>query len=619
MNRKLLSGIAAVLLCAPALLAGEDAPAPMIINIADRNAVSLDGQWKYLVDPYGIGYHNYRLTPFPDAESFFADKSFDDDRTKLVEYGFNRGGEMTVPGDWNTQYEKLYYYEGKVWYRTRFNASPKPDKRYFIYFGAVNHTAVVGVNGRKVARHEGGFTPFNIEVTDKLKDGENSLVVMVDNTRQKDGIPTNNCDWWNYGGITRSVKLVEVPRTFIRDYAVLMDKEIIGKTRRNRPDSHRIYGYVNLDGDAAGKAVNISIPELKLSLDVVADASGHAAFEAVAAPKLWSPDSPVLYDVRISSEEDSTSDRVGFRTIETSGDRILLNGKEIFLRGISIHEESVAPVGRITRPEQDRELLEYAKDLGCNFVRLAHYPHNEEMVRLCEEMGLLAWSEIPVYWTVSWTNEATFANARKQLEEMVTRDINRACIIIWSVANETPISPERTRFLSALIDRTREMDGTRLVSAAMEKTTIARNHYTVDDPLLEYTDLISFNQYIGWYGGTSSEDCDATVWEFPVKKPVFISEFGAGALYGNHGPRTERFTEEYMADCYERNIRMMVERMPGFSGTSPWILKDFRSPRRALNGIQDDYNRKGVISESGQKKMAYYVLQDWYKKLKEGK
>ena len=483
MNRKLLSGIAAVLLCAPALLAGEDAPAPMIINIADRNAVSLDGQWKYLVDPYGIGYHNYRLTPFPDAESFFADKSFDDDRTKLVEYGFNRGGEMTVPGDWNTQYEKLYYYEGKVWYRTRFNASPKPDKRYFIYFGAVNHTAVVGVNGRKVARHEGGFTPFNIEVTDKLKDGENSLVVMVDNTRQKDGIPTNNCDWWNYGGITRSVKLVEVPRTFIRDYAVLMDKEIIGKTRRNRPDSHRIYGYVNLDGDAAGKAVNISIPELKLSLDVVADASGHAAFEAVAAPKLWSPDSPVLYDVRISSEEDSTSDRVGFRTIETSGDRILLNGKEIFLRGISIHEESVAPVGRITRPEQDRELLEYAKDLGCNFVRLAHYPHNEEMVRLCEEMGLLAWSEIPVYWTVSWTNEATFANARKQLEEMVTRDINRACIIIWSVANETPISPERTRFLSALIDRTREMDGTRLVSAAMEKTTIARNHYTVADLL----------------------------------------------------------------------------------------------------------------------------------------
>ena len=205
MNRKLLSGIAAVLLCAPALLAGEDAPAPMIINIADRNAVSLDGQWKYLVDPYGIGYHNYRLTPFPDAESFFADKSFDDDRTKLVEYGFNRGGEMTVPGDWNTQYEKLYYYEGKVWYRTRFNASPKPDKRYFIYFGAVNHTAVVGVNGRKVARHEGGFTPFNIEVTDKLKDGENSLVVMVDNTRQKDGTPTNNCDWWNYGCITRSV------------------------------------------------------------------------------------------------------------------------------------------------------------------------------------------------------------------------------------------------------------------------------------------------------------------------------------------------------------------------------------------------------------------------------
>jgi beta-glucuronidase len=237
------------------------------------------------------------------------------------------------------------------------------------------------------------------------------------------------------------------------------------------------------------------------------------------------------------------------------------------------------------------------------------------MVRQCEEMGLLVWSEIPVYWTISWTNPATYANAQQQLEEMITRDINRANVIIWSVANETPISPERTGFLSSLIARAREMDPTRLVSAAMEKVTVSKNHYTVDDPLLEYTDLISFNQYIGWYG-TKSEDCDATVWEFPVKKPVFISEFGAGALYGYHGPRTDRFTEEYMADCYTRNIRMMVERMPGFSGTSPWILKDFRSPRRALNGIQDDYNRKGVISESGQKKQAWYVLQKWYQELK---
>ena len=615
-NKLRILGLAAALLSAVPALAGEDAPSPMIINIADRSSVSLDGQWKYLVDQYGIGYYNYRLIPQPDADSFFADQRFDDDRTKLVEYSFDRGGQMRVPGDWNTQYEKLYYYEGKLWYRTKFEAKPDSDKRYFLYFGAVNHTAIVGLNGKKIVRHEGGFTPFNIEVTGRLKAGENSLVVLVDNTRDKDGIPTNNCDWWNYGGITRSVKLVEMPRTFIRDYAVLMDKEVVGKPRKNRPASHRIYGYVNLDGSAAaGQQVTVSIPELGLTLQATADENGHATFEAVAAPQLWCPESPKLYDVEITSALDKTRDKVGFRTIETQGDKILLNGKEIFLRGISIHEESTKPVGRITSREENQELLDYARELGCNFVRLAHYPHNEEMVRQAEEMGLLVWSEIPVYWTISWTNPGTYANARQQLEEMITRDINRANIIIWSVANETPVSPERTKFLSGLIGRAREMDATRLVSAAMEKVTLSKNRFTVNDPLLEYTDLISFNQYIGWYS-SQAEECDVTSWEFPVKKPVFISEFGAGALYGNHGPKTERFTEEYMADCYQQNIRMMVERMPGFAGTSPWILKDFRSPRRALNGIQDDYNRKGVLSEDGRKKMAWFVLRDWYEKLK---
>ncbi len=615
-NKKLILALAATLLAGAPVRAGEDAPAPMIINIANRNTVSLDGQWKYLVDQYGIGYYNYRLSPHSDGESFFADKSFDDDRTKLIEYSFDRGGQIRVPGDWNTQYEKLYYYEGMVWYRTKFQAQPEPGKRYFLYFGAVNHTAIVGLNGKKIARHEGGYTPFNVEVTGKLKNGENSLVVLVDDTRNKDGIPTNNSDWWNYGGITRSVQLVEMPSTFIRDYAVLLDKEVVGKARGKKPAQRKIYGYINLDGSAAaGQEVTLRLPELKLEVKALTDANGHAVFETVATPQLWSPDAPKLYEVEIASAQDKTVDRVGFRTIETAGDKILLNGKEIFLRGISIHEESITPVGRITMPEQNRVLLNYAKELGCNFVRLAHYPHNEDMVRQAEEMGLLVWSEIPVYWTISWNNKDTYANAQQQLEEMITRDINRANIIIWSVANETPISPERTRFLSALIARAREMDATRLVSAAMEKVTVSKNHYTVDDPLLEFTDLISFNQYVGWYS-SQSEECDKTYWEFPVKKPVFISEFGAGALYGNHGPATERFTEEYMADCYERNIRMMVERMPGFAGTSPWILKDFRSPRRALNGIQDDYNRKGVLSEAGYKKQAWFVLQKWYQELK---
>ena len=479
--------------------------------------------------------------------------------------------------------------------------------------------AVVALNGKRIARHEGGFTPFNVEVTGRLREGRNSMVLLVDNARRKDGIPTDNCDWWNYGGITRSVRLVEMPQTFIRNYAVLRDKNVIGKARKGRPEKHRIYGHVQLDGAAAGQQVQISIPELKLSLKAVAGADGKACFETVASPVLWTPDEPKLYDVRISTATDATSDRIGFRYIETSGDKILLNGRQIFCRGISIHEESVGASGRITTAAQGRELLEYAKELGCNFVRLAHYPHNEEMVRQAEEMGLLVWSEIPAYWTISWTNPATYANAEQQLTDMITRDINRANVIIWSVANETPVSAERTAFLSKLIAKARELDPTRLVSAAMEKHEYDSHTYIVDDPLLEYTDLVSFNQYVGWYTGGLDRP-DEVSWKFSVQKPVFISEFGAGALYGNHGPVTERFTEEYMAECYERNIRMMEERMPGFSGTTPWVLKDFRSPRRALIGIQDDFNRKGVISDKGERKKAFYVLQNWYRRLKdEGK
>ena len=610
--KRIVSAAAALMLAFFSAFAGEEAPAPQIINISDRNCMSLDGQWKYLVDPYKLGYHNYHQVPHSDAGSFFADKSFDDDRTKLIEYSFDRAGDISVPGDWNTQYEKLYYYEGCVWYRTKFRAEPLEGKRYFIYFGAVNHTAIVALNGKRLARHEGGFTPFNVEVTGLLKSGDNSLVVLVDNTRKKDGVPTDNSDWWNYGGITRAVSLVEMPSTFIRDYSVLMDKAVVGKVRKGKPARHKIFGQVQLDGElVAGQQVRVAIPELKLVAECTTDASGKAVFEMLAAPELWSPDNPKLYKVEIKSAEDKTVDRIGFRYIETSGDKILLNGKEIFCKGISIHEESIGASKRVTTTAQCEELLNTAKELGCNFVRLAHYPHNEDMVRLAEEKGLMVWSEIPVYWTISWGNPATYANAQNQLEEMITRDINRANIVIWSVANETPVSAARTLFLSRLIARAREMDPTRLISAAMEKTRVEKDHFTVDDPLLEYTDLISFNQYQGWYS-SSLEDCDRTWWTFDVKKPVFISEFGAGARYGNHGDVRERFTEEYMADCYRKNIKMMTERMPGFAGTTPWVLKDFRSPRRALNGIQDDFNRKGVISDKGEKKRAFFVLQDWY-------
>lgn len=578
---------------------------PQLINIQNREKLSLDGKWRSIVDIFESGYYNYRLVPNHDDGTFFADKSYYDDPTKLVEYDFDSSPLLDVPGDWNTQKDQLYYYEGTVWYRRKIDVDPQPGKRYFLYFGAANYETMVGVNGRVIGKHTGGFTPFNFEVTDLLRSGENTVIAKVDNKRIPEGVPTVNADWWNYGGITRSVYIVETPSTFVRDYSLAL-KSLDGG----------ISGWVQTDGPAsAGARITVEIPELKIRKEIVAGPDGRAALDIKARPELWSPENPKLYDVKLSVGDDCIHDEMGFRIIQTKGSKVYLNGHEIFLRGISVHNEMPGGTnGRAYSYEQAVSTLEWAKELNCNFLRLAHYPHHEEMVRAAERMGLLVWDEIPVYWTIHWDNPQTYQNAERQLDDMITRDRNRANVIIWSVANETPVSDARLKFLSSLISRAHETDPTRLVSAAMEVTE-DNYHITVSDPLAEVADLMSFNQYVGWYNG-ESDKCDRVKWSFSIDKPVIITEWGGGALYGYHGDKSVRFTEEYQEYLYQKNVGML-SRIPGLAGSTPWILKDFRSPRRPLAAIQDDFNRKGLVSDKGQRKKAFYVLQDWYRQIEE--
>jgi beta-glucuronidase len=576
-------------------------PYPQLINVNGRSTTSLDGQWKSIVDPYENGYYDYRRKPI--ANNFGLDKDIVD-KSELQEYNFATDRSLWVPGDWNTQRPELYYYEGTVWYRKRFNYIPTPGKRQFLHFGAVNYEAIVFFNGKEIGKHVGGFTPFNFEVTGLIKAGENSVVLKVDNKRLVEGVPTINTDWWNYGGITRQVNLIETPATLIRDYFVQLKKG----------DKNTIGGWVQLDGSQAAQKVQIEIPELKISQEVQADQHGYAEFTIKANPVYWSPENPKLYAVTIQSETDKISDEIGFRTIETRGTKILLNGKEIFCRGVCIHEEAAFRNGRTYSAEEASILLGWAKEMGCNFVRLAHYPHNEQMIRQAEKMGIMVWSEIPVYWTIQWTNPVTYQNAENQLTDMITRDKNRANIIIWSIANETPQSPERYDFLSHLAAKARSLDNTRFVTAALEKEEIKPGLMTVDDSLGKLFDIISFNQYVGWYDGLP-EKCDRVEWTFSEQKPVMISEFGGECLYGLRGSKTDRFTEDYQEDLYIHSVNML-KRIPGLAGTTPWILKDFRSPRRQLPVMQDDFNRKGLVSDKGQKKRAFYIMQKWYDELK---
>ncbi|TKB96914.1 glycoside hydrolase family 2 protein [Pedobacter cryophilus] len=576
----------------------------LIQNISSRNNLSLNGRWNYIVDPYENGFYDYRREAYDQSKSktggYYDDKR-NVNKSELIEYDFDHSPTLKVPADWNSQEEKLSLYEGTVWYRKLFTAKPISGKRYVLYFAAANYEAHVYLNGKKLGMHKGGFTPFQFEVTNLLKAGENSVVVKVDNTRKKEEIPTNSTDWWNYGGLTRDVFLAELPETYIHDYKVQLAKG----------NQNLIEGYVQLNGAKKAQKVTVNIPELALKFSVATDENGYALIKTpVKKLSYWSPENPKLYEVQIASETDAVNDKIGFRTIVTSGKDILLNGKSIFLRGISMHDENPLISGR-PRSEGDlRMLLTWAKELNCNFVRLAHYPHNEEMMRLADEMGLLVWAEVPVYWTIAWTNPDTYKNAQSQLGDLITRDKNRASVIIWSVGNETPLSDPRHKFMGNLVDHARSLDNTRLVAAALELHRDG-NRVIVDDVLGEKLDLASFNEYAGWYWGGTPKEITKYFFDIKYQKPVVVTEFGGDALAGFHADADTRYSEEYQESLYQNQFKILGG-IDGLRGMTPWILVDFRSPRRPHPIYQEFWNRKGLISETGKKKKAFFTLKDYY-------
>lgn len=573
----------------------------LIQNIIGRTTVSLDGQWGIIVDPYENGYYDYRYQP--NANGYFKDQKVQNP-SDLVEYNFDTGQTLNVPGDWNTQDDKLFLYEGTIWYKRAFEYSPQENERQFIYIGAANYEAHVYLNGELIGHHIGGFTPFNMEVTDKMRDGENTLVVKVDNQRKRDGVPTVNTDWWNYGGITRSVSLISVPDTFIENYFVQLDPE----------SRNTVRGWVQMNGSEKGeREITIQIPEANIKEKVTTNSEGWAEVEFTAHLERWSPSNPKLYEVILRAEDEKVEDQIGFRTIQQKDGEILLNGEPIFLRGICIHESRPFGGGRANNPADAEVLLGWAKQLNSNYVRLAHYPHNEHMLRAADKMGILVWSEVPVYWTVQFEKPEVYQNAEHQMTEMVNRDHNRASIILWSLANETPRSDARFTFLSNLAKSVRKLDSTRLITAALETQSREEGVIGIHDPMAEVVDVIGVNSYCGWYGNMLPEECADLKWVSDVKKPVIISEFGGGALQGFHGEENERWTEEFQAAVYENNLKMM-DNISFLRGTSPWILKDFRSPRRPLPRIQDFWNRKGLISDEGVRKESFYIMQDWYQK-----
>src|SRR6266567_1210949 len=604
--RAIITKFAVSLGCFVLLLpaSGQQPFQTLLVDVDHRTATSLNGDWHYLVDQ-SPGRALYTSSGQINDRSYALN-----DHPNIVgrhnqEYDFSTAPTLKVPGDWNTQVPQLLNYEGVLWYERDFDAQPKPDTRTFIHIGAANYRSHVWVNQKRVCDHEGGYTPFDCEVTTVLHPGSNFVVIAVDATRLVDGIPSVGIDWFNYGGLTRDVSLVTVPRAFIDDYDVHL-----AHGPRFDPQNKELAGYVHVLDAPAGTTVTIDIPEAGAKITAHTDADGTAPFSVQAANlTLWSPETPKLYKAYLTVGDDSLNDDMGFRDIRVDGTRILLNGKAIFLQGANMHAEAPVRGGRAYSQEDVDAIIGYLKELHANFVRLAHYPHDERMERAADKAGIMIWSEIPNWQNISFDKPEVYTKDVAMLKEMIRRDRNKASVILWSVSNETPNNPTRTKFLTDLANEARKLDPTRLITSAIIGPRPNGMEMVNKDPLCDALDVIGQNEYIVWYEMTP-EDADKIQWTFP-QKPVLMSEFGAEAKFGNHGAPNQRWTEEQQVNVFEHQF-VMLRKIPQLRGTIPWILMDFRSPTRNIPKLQDGYNRKGLISEIGKKKQAFALFQKAY-------
>ncbi|MYM64277.1 glycoside hydrolase family 2 protein [Pseudomaricurvus sp. HS19] len=642
---------------------------PLLVNAQGRDYQSLNGMWNIMIDEAGMGWRVITKHDYYDTGEIYPKTGME-----LLEHSFDDRKQLRVPGDWNSQAPELDRYRSRILYQKSVDLKPKAGQRYFVHFGASNYTTDLFVNDKLVGRHIGGYTSFNFDVTDFVQKGSNNIIVRVDANLDETTIPTmRTSDFWKYGGLIGDVGLVTVPDTFISQYHVyLSDRE-----------KNEISGWVQLaGGKVAGQKVELKIGKARVKTSAVTDAKGRANFKVQAQKlDLWSPENPYLYDVSLAQGKERIKDRIGFRTIAVDGLNILLNGEPIKLYGISMHAETPLHPGMASTHEDVLASLKLVKELNTNYIRLAHYPHSEYTLKLADEMGLMVWSEVPIVSLIDWENADTLAVAKSQVAENVTRDMNRASIILWSVSNESfPQTQARLDFLTTLVETARSLDdskrpitsalvggqgeefaelGKAIFAGILRHPKLAEAdrqrlmamaakmaggkapaqpsqsegeqviEVAVTDALGKVVDVAGYNQYFGWYYAkffSQMTQVDQGIvrdviidnimprvrFTNPYGKPMIISEFGAGAKKGLRSEEGLMWSEEYQARVFRAQLDMLP-RSEFVQGMSPWVLKDFRSHLRELNGIQDTYNRKGLVSETGEKKLAFDVLADFYR------
>lgn len=545
----------------------------------------------------------------------------------------NRGGKtwvnglpapqpIAVPASWNEQLADARDNLGPAWYQTRFGLPwGWRGQQIRLRFGSVNYLADVWLNGEWLGRHEGGHLPFEFDVTARVHDADNLLIVRVDGNLAMDCVPPGNVpldpqhsfgvvrypatnfDFFPYCGIQRSVLLYATPMQGIEDVTVITEiEDATGIVRVQIGKPHEAMARVTLCGHGKSISNETTCAETELKIP-------HAQF--------WSPTMPNLYDLTIELERDGvTFDRytlpIGIRTIRVDGHRLLLNGEPIVLKGFGRHEDFPV-VGRGTVPAvtiKDYSLLRW---VGANSFRTSHYPYSEQMLDLADRLGFLVIDETPAVG-LFFAEEGLakrFALCRQYVREMIARDKNHPSVIAWSLANEpharNVVAPP---FFRTLYDEAKTQDATRPITLA--------SHLDTNDQSFAFLDLLCLNRYNGWKTETAQLDlgCEVLARELDevyarYHKPILLTEFGAEAIPGCHADPPEMFSEEYQAETVTRFVQILDSK-PYVAGQLVWCLCDFKTSQevRRMGGI----NHKGIFTRDRRPKLAAHRLRQVWRK-----
>jgi len=568
-----------------------------LVNIAGRKTESLNGKWNFAEDWYDTCRRAH----------WYKEERFDVNGGEMpMDYDWEDWDFISVPSVWNMAQPELHYFEGSGVYTRTFRYIPREKgERLLLCFEGVSYRATVFLNGKIIGTHDGASTPFTADISDIVKT-DNRIIVTADARRTQFRVPMDNTDWFNYGGIYRDVFLVRLPSVYIKDWFIRLVPD--GTFSAVIADVN----VINSNGENVSGKTLLEIPELNIQQEINIQ-NGKGSVKFPVKPELWSPETPKLYDIIITFNSngiiDKVQDKIGFREIKTKDHEIFLNGKKIFLSGVCVHEDHYA-LGKTTNPDIIRQTIKDLKEMNGNYLRLAHYPHDRRFAQIADEEGVLLWEEVPVYWAIAFNNSGTYIDAENQLSELILRDRNRASVVIWSVGNENPDTDSRLAFMSKLALKAKSLDDSRLISAAC---LINHEKLLIHDRLSDFLDVIGINEYYGWYDPDFNK-LPKILSNSNPGKPVLICEFGGDARSGQRGTVDELWTEDKQKRLYEKQIETF-KKCPYIAGTTPWILYDFRCPRR-LNRFQEYFNRKGLIdAEREIKKPAFFVMQEYYSKV----